>query len=117
MRDYFPHTQAIFLYCEASYPARHVDTRKIRVLAEIFDEPFGFSDHTTDVYEAPLNAQRNGAVILEKHFNPFDYTDTPDAPHALNIRQFQLMVKALKGEDPVLGPSPDEMPITITVLR
>jgi sialic acid synthase SpsE len=98
-----------FLYCEASYPARYVDFRRLHLLMRLVENYVGFSDHTLDVYNAPLMAQLHGAVVLEKHFNPLDFTDTPDAPHSLGLEDFSRMVQAIRDEDqPRLFPTPGE---------
>jgi N,N'-diacetyllegionaminate synthase len=107
-----------FLYCEAAYPSRHSDLRKMLKLEETLNRPVGFSDHTTDVYIIPRLAYDYGAQVLEKHFNPFDYTDTPDAPHALNVEDFQAMVYNIKEQSVAeLGPSRAEQSMLTTHKR
>jgi N-acetylneuraminate synthase len=92
--------QARFLYCEAAYPANHIDMRKLNILRTIVkQEEVGFSDHSTDIYNIPLRARDEGAFLLEKHFNPFGYKDTPDAPHSIGIDDFIAMTKCLKNTD------------------
>lgn len=106
--------KATFLYCEASYPAMHVDFRKMLHLKTLIPNPIGYSDHTLDTYVAPMAARGNGATVLEKHFNPFHYADTPDAPHSLGRDDFKAMCKALKNEDAVsFGPTTDELPMLL----
>jgi sialic acid synthase SpsE len=39
-----------------------------------------------------------GASVYEKHFNPFDHQDTPDAPHSLNRDEFKAFTSILRGE-------------------
>lgn len=108
------HKTITFLYCEASYPAQHVDMRKMLRLREITNRDVGYSDHTLDVYNLPRFAYDFGATVLEKHFNPFDYTDTPDAPHSLSIDDFQAMVYSIKEPFGVnLGPTKAELPMLL----
>lgn len=116
MRTYF--TDATFLYCEASYPARHIDMRKLALLQNIAAcANVGFSDHSIDVFTTPMAALNAGAVVLEKHFNPFEYTDTPDAPHSLNCDDFKAMTRCLNGKDMKLdfhfGPTKAERPMML----
>ena len=102
------------LYCEAAYPACQVDMRKIALLRQTFKRDVGFSDHTTDYLEIPNRAFEMGAVVIEKHFNPHDLTDTPDAPHSIGCDQFKSMVRRLRGEEPcMLGPTKSEEPIIL----
>lgn len=90
----------ILMYCVAAYPAQEIDFRQMVRMQEIFGLPVGFSDHSTDILNIPRLAKAQGAVVLEKHFNPFYYTDTPDAPHSLNLEQFKKMVQNLNGKLP-----------------
>jgi len=105
--DEVPGRNVTFLYCEAAYPSTHVDMRKLSLMDELVGSMgfmTGFSDHSKEVYSVPMLARDNGALVLEKHFNPFNYTDTPDAPHALNVDDFKAMVHALQYTDePRLG--------------
>jgi N-acetylneuraminate synthase len=57
------------LHCVSIYPCppEEVNLRNIPMLAETFDVPVGFSDHTAGVSVA-LAAFALGACILEKHF-------------------------------------------------
>lgn len=103
-----PLLPVILMYCVASYPAQEIDMRHITRLKEIFNLPVGYSDHSTDIFCVPRMAQAHGAIVLEKHFNPFDYKDTPDAGHALNCDQFKKMVKHLKNELPFVWGSGEE---------
>jgi len=59
----------VLLHCTSSYPAPPADVhlRKLAVLAEAFDCPVGFSDHTVGV-EVALAAVALGACLVEKHF-------------------------------------------------
>lgn len=90
----------VLMYCVASYPAREIDFRQMIRLQDIFRLPVGYSDHSTDILNIPRLAKAQGAVVLEKHFNPHNYKDTPDAPHSLNTDQFKKMVLSTKGALP-----------------
>lgn len=106
-----------FLYCEAVYPSHKSDLRRILRLREITNRDVGFSDHTTDIYNLPRIAQDMWCDVLEKHFNPFDYTDTPDAPHSLNTEDFQSMIRCLQESQGftqiMMGPTKDELPMIL----
>lgn len=85
------------LYCVVDYPAKIVDFRHMVELSKTYGLPVGYSDHTIDVINIPDLAKKNGATIIEKHVNFCGYTDTPDAGHSLNLEEFGIMVRALKG--------------------
>lgn len=93
-----PEVHRTILYCESVYPATHHDLRAMLRIGWLgVAEAVGWSDHTTDVYCAPLWAVSLGAKVIEKHYNPFGYTDTPDSPHSLSQDDFERMVLAMGG--------------------
>jgi sialic acid synthase SpsE len=93
------------LYCEAAYPAKEINVGMIPILHNKFRVPVGLSDHSQDVITIPLAAKNAGAVVIEKHFNPFDLS-TPDSGHALNLRQFTKMCNALKDNLKIVNVEP-----------
>lgn len=105
VREMLAGRDTTWLYCEAAYPSRHADLRQLVALSQIVKAPVGYSDHTLDVFNAPLLARDYGASVLEKHFNPFDYTDTPDAGHSLSTDDFMAMTHALRGQIRPFGPT------------
>jgi sialic acid synthase SpsE len=98
------------MYCVAAYPANKAHLPLMLVMKRKFGHKVGFSDHTTSALTIPRMACRVcDAEYLEKHFNPFDYKDTPDAPHSLNLDDFRLMVDNIKGRyTPGIGQTPEE---------
>jgi sialic acid synthase SpsE len=93
-------TPVIPIHCNVSYPAKFVDVRKFLSVAQCSSGLYGFSDHTTSIDVVPAYFREAGVVVYEKHFNPFDFTDTPDAPHSLNRDEFKAFVQALRGDIP-----------------
>ena len=69
-------SDAISLMCIAEYPACRIPLERIYS----FD---GVSDHTSTI-EQTITAIKMGIKYLEKHWNPFEYTDTPDACCSIN---------------------------------
>jgi N,N'-diacetyllegionaminate synthase len=59
----------ILLHCVATYPTPPADVhlRNITTLANTFDVPVGFSDHTLGA-AVPIAAVALGACLIEKHF-------------------------------------------------
>lgn len=117
-----PHSvviQVTLMYCVAAYPAHEIDFRQMQELFDLFGSEWpyagiGYSDHSTDVLCIPKLAQDHAATVLEKHFNPMDYKDTPDAGHSLNCDQFKKMVKHLRGELPFAWGSGEENEMVTT---
>lgn len=116
--DFMRDCNVTFMYCEASYPAQSVDLRKLALLEQLVGSPVGFSDHTTDIFNIPALARDYGAIVLEKHFNPFNYKDTPDAGHSLGVNAFQEMAYNVKADHVcVLGPTGSEKEMLTTHKR
>jgi len=61
-------TDLVVLGCTASYPAAPGDgnLRTLPVLADVFDVPVGYSDHTPGI-GVPVAAVALGACLIEKH--------------------------------------------------
>lgn len=83
------------MYCVSSYPSNFINPHYIKRLLNEFPN-VGFSDHTTNVYPLPRMAIENGAICIEKHFNPFGVTSA-DSPHSLLIDDFKAMVEGIRG--------------------
>jgi len=92
-------------FCVADYPARIIDFRRMLELKEALAGPngpkFGYSDHSIDVLNIPKLAKQAGAWVIEKHVNFGCFTDTPDAPHAINAEELALMVKNLNDKSTI----------------
>lgn len=98
--DFLGNYPVIPLHCNVSYPTKLVDLKKVKRLFESgiigADKVWGFSDHTLSVDVVPaFMCGILGARVYEKHFNPFDHRDTPDAPHSLSTKEFQIMCSYL----------------------
>lgn len=88
----------ILMHCNVAYPTQYTDVQKFGALKQVHSGIIGYSDHTTVIDAVPLYFQSLGATVFEKHFNPFGYTDTDDAPHSLTTDAFKAYCQALKGE-------------------
>jgi N,N'-diacetyllegionaminate synthase len=86
----------ILLHCNLAYPAKFSDLVKFNEMKKYFKGPVGYSDHTESIDAVPFLFQQAGATVIEKHFNPFGYTDTPDAFHSLDMEEFKVMVSYLR---------------------
>jgi len=93
---YMADTPLVVTHCNHSYPARYVDIKKFSAIRDIWNGLIGFSDHTTSIDIVPTVMCQVGVTVYEKHFNPFGYTDTPDAGHSLNRDEFKCMVNIMR---------------------
>lgn len=79
IRSVAPDREVVFLHCTSTYPCdvADVNLRAMRTMADQFDEPVGYSDHTTSV-EMPALAVAAGACVVEKHFTLDSTLPGPD---------------------------------------
>lgn len=82
------------LYCVVDYPSRTHALVNIPNLRKRYNVDVGYSDHSLDIYEAPMSAKRHGATVLEKHFKIRDF-DSTDNNHALNLIETMAMIDHL----------------------
>jgi len=96
--------QVILLHCVSQYPARFEDLnlRAMQTLAQAFDVPVGFSDHTMDNTAAVL-AVGLGACCFEKHFTLDRKRKGPDHPSALEPDELADYVQAIHNAEKALG--------------
>jgi N-acetylneuraminate synthase len=96
----------ILLQCVTNYPSefRSANIRTIDTLAQSFDTPVGYSDHTPGV-TVPLGAVARGGCVIEKHFTDDKSRDGPDHPHSLNPKEFERMVTEIRQLETSLGSS------------
>lgn len=89
------------MYCVPKYPAKVVSLGCIERMREIYGPfySYGYSDHTIDAIYLPLLFKNEGIVLLEKHVNFLNYSDTPDSIHALNFQEFSIMTRIIRGEN------------------
>jgi sialic acid synthase SpsE len=88
----------VLMHCNLSYPANLVDLKKFKDIKRLGIELLGYSDHTTSIDAVPSLMKLQGVSVYEKHFNPFDYKDTPDAFHSLGRDNFTTFVSYLRNE-------------------
>ncbi len=94
----------ILLHCVSAYPTDPGQARLacIRTLAERFEVPVGFSDHTPEAGFSAL-AVAAGAVILEKHLTLERQSAGPDHFFSLMPEQFGQYVIAARQAQAALG--------------
>jgi len=92
------------LHCISSYPTPREDANLcwIAELAERFNVPVGFSDHTTDTISGAL-AVAAGAVILEKHLTHDRGAPGPDHAASLDSEGFAEYVRLARVAEQMRG--------------
>ena len=96
--------QIVLLHCVSQYPAKyeHLNLRAMRTLAQAFQVPVGFSDHTMD-NTAGVLAVGLGACCLEKHFTLDRGRKGPDHPSAMEPEELADYVQAIRNAERALG--------------
>ena len=109
--------QLILLHCVSSYPANPADVNlnAIRTLAQAFDVPVGYSDHTPGI-EIALGAVALGASVIEKHFTMDRNLPGPDHQASLEPKQMTALIKGIRALESAFGdgrkvPVPSEQDI------
>ena len=96
----------ILLHCTSSYPtpAQEVNLRKIPALANTFNCPVGFSDHTQGSVAA-MGAVTLGACVVEKHFTLDKNLSGPDHRFSADPKEFHDLVVGIRTIEKSLGSS------------
>jgi N,N'-diacetyllegionaminate synthase len=84
------------LHCVSLYPtpAASANLRAIRTLAETFDLPVGYSDHTVG-NEACMAAVALGAIVIEKHFTLDKSQPGPDIALSASPEELAMLRKGI----------------------
>jgi len=92
------------LHCVSAYPAdpKDVNLRAMTTLAETFDVPVGFSDHTMGI-EVALAAVAMGANVIEKHFTMDRSRPGPDHKASLEPDELDALVRGIRNVEAALG--------------
>lgn len=96
--------QLALLHCTSRYPAQPEDAnlRAMHTLAQAFQVPVGFSDHTIGV-DITFAAVAMGACIVEKHFTLDKMLPGPDHQASLEPRELQEMVRGIRRVEFAMG--------------
>jgi N-acetylneuraminate synthase len=102
------------LHCVTEYPAppEAINLRAMDTMAETFDLPVGYSDHTLGI-EVALAAVARGATVIEKHFTLDRGMPGPDHAASLEPAELKTMIAAIRAIERALGnpakaPGPQE---------
>jgi sialic acid synthase SpsE len=98
--------QAVIMHCVSQYPTIYQDLnmRALQTLAQAFEVPVGFSDHTMDNTAAIL-AVALGATCFEKHFTLSRKRQGPDHPSSLEPDELKNYIKTIREAEQAMGSS------------
>lgn len=94
----------IVLQCVSNYPASPADVnlRAMQTMAQAFQVPVGYSDHTLGI-EVALAAVALGACVIEKHCTLDNGLPGPDHRASLEPREFSAMVRGIRTVEAAMG--------------
>ena len=92
------------LHCTSQYPAPVTDAnlRAMATMAERFELPVGYSDHTRGIHVSTA-AVALGATVIEKHFTLDNTLPGPDHAASLEPGELSQLVAAIRGVEAALG--------------
>ncbi len=96
--------ELILLHCVSNYPAAPCDVnlRAMQTLADEFQVPVGFSDHTHGIHVS-LAAVALGACVIEKHFTLSRTMEGPDHRASLEPSELRQLVISIRDIESALG--------------
>lgn len=97
--------QLVLLQCTAAYPAPldSLNIRAMAALSEAFGVAFGLSDHSRDPVIGPVTAVAAGGSVVEKHFTLGNDLPGPDHAFAVEPRELEQLVAAVRATEQALG--------------
>jgi len=98
------HNEIILMHNIMNYPAQIEDTNLMfaKYLGEIFNCPFGLSDHSLDPIILPVALTAIGGNIIEKHFTLDKKLIGPDHSYALEPQELKQMVLSIRQTEAAL---------------
>lgn len=115
--------QITLLHCTSNYPAAFSDVNlcAMQTLADEFNLPIGYSDHTLGSL-VPTLAVAMGGTVLEKHFTLDTNLPGPDHAASMPPSEFKQMIHLIRQAEECLGsgikePADNELPIRQLVRR
>lgn len=102
LRDW--HAPFALLHCVSSYPTRTGEAHLgwMQEMADRFDVPIGYSDHTTELLAGAL-AVAAGACIIEKHLTYDPDAAGPDHAASAGPQEFEQYVRSIRLAERMLG--------------
>lgn len=96
--------QVTLLHCTSQYPTPwdSVNLKAMDTLAQAFNLPVGYSDHTEGTV-IPIAAVARGATIIEKHFTLDKSLPGPDHKASIEVDELKQMVKDIRALAEAIG--------------
>lgn len=96
--------QILLLNCASAYPSppEALNLRNIPHMAETWDLPIGFSDHSLGI-EAALASVSLGACLIEKHITLSRAEGGPDAAFSLEPDELNALTSGIKVVEAAMG--------------
>jgi N-acetylneuraminate synthase/N,N'-diacetyllegionaminate synthase len=96
--------QLVVLHCVSNYPTApsEVNLKAMHTMAQAFDVPVGFSDHTMGI-EIPIAAVALGACVIEKHFTLDRDMPGPDHKASLEPDELAQLVRDIRSVEKAVG--------------
>jgi N,N'-diacetyllegionaminate synthase len=97
-------TDVILLQCVTNYPAAPADVnlRAMATMAEAFQVPVGYSDHTLG-NEVAFAAVALGACVVEKHFTLDRNQPGPDHKASIEPEELAALIRGIRTVEAALG--------------
>lgn len=96
--------KVVLLHCTSNYPPRYEDVnlRAMDTLAQAFELPVGYSDHTPGI-GVSIAAVARGACVIERHFTLDRSLPGPDQRLSLTPEDFAAMACEIRCVEQALG--------------
>lgn len=96
--------KVILLHCTTEYPApiSQINLNAMSSMAEYFQLPIGYSDHTQGIL-VPNLAVAKGAQVIEKHFTLSRKLPGPDHKASLEPNELTKMIAEIRQTEAALG--------------
>ncbi len=94
----------ILLHCVSSYPCENesINMEVMNTLAQVFQLPVGYSDHSVGP-EASILSIAYKAKVIEKHFTINKDLDGPDHIASSNPDEFSRLVNSIRKAESIIG--------------
>lgn len=101
----------VVLHCTSNYPPRYEDVnlKAMQSIAQCFQVPVGYSDHTPSI-GVSIAAAALGACVIERHFTLDKTLPGPDQRLSLMPEEFKQMADEIRSVEKALG-SPVKRPV------
>jgi N-acetylneuraminate synthase len=98
------HNNFTLMHCSIKYPTplNQVNMGVLDTYKLAFDCDIGYSDHTEEPFDAPLQAKLLGAKVLEKHVTLDKQMEGPDHFFAIEMKELKILVKKLKSDENII---------------